>query len=85
MHIGAKTRRKTKKKKEKKRTNKLKKKDRSKRKSTNENYIMYNVYIIYMYRKTSGMKIKIKEEKKRTGNSSTHISNSYITACTRRV
>lgn len=25
---------------------------------------MYNVYIIYMYRKTSGMKIKIKEEKK---------------------
>lgn len=52
------------KKKEKKRTNKLKKKDRSKKKSTNENYIMYNVYIIYMYRKTSGMKIKIKEEKK---------------------
>lgn len=51
------------KKKEKKRTNKLKKKDRSKRKSINENYIMYNVYILYTCTE-SGMNIKKKEEKK---------------------
>lgn len=39
---------------------------------------MYNVYIIYMYRKTSGMKIKIKEEKKKNRKQlHTHIELVY--------